>query len=196
MNQFPTSTQVLKACGYYDSMDLMPAANSLVGKSRGSALAKAVHWIGYDKEPEWREPHPELDGFLDGYRKFKREHIWTLMQHEQLFISETNRIAAHPDQLGHLDVSPKMLCNLEIKTGAMPNFVHLQTALQNLAMDRGAMMPRYCLHLPGDGTYKLIAYTDVRDFAKARNLIENVWIRSETMGRFWLKETDDATVGK
>ena len=192
--EYPSSTQVLKACGYYDSMDLMPAANSLVGKSRGSALAKAVHWLGYGKEPEWREPHPELDGFLDGYRKFKREHDWELRYHEELFISVTNRVAAHPDQLGYLDIPdhlarvPARLSNIEVKTGALPNFVHLQTAIQNLAMDRGALMPRFCLHLPGDKTYHLIPLTNVRDFAKARNLIDNVWIRSETQGMFWLKE--------
>ena len=186
---YPSATQILQAHGYYSSMDAAGAANQTVGFERGSALHKAMHWLGYGKEPEWREPHPELDGFLDGYRKFKKEHNWMLAWHEREFISETNRCRAHPDQLGHFQGDLGQPANIEIKTGALPNFVHLQTALQNLAME-DISLPRYCLHLPGDGSYRLIHHNDVRDFAKARVLISAMWIRAETQGAWWCKEQE------
>lgn len=188
MNDFPSVTTVLRIHGFYDDMDAAGYANSAVGKARGSALIKAVDWLSLGQEPQWANPHPELDEFLDGFRLFLTEHDWYHGEHEREYVSHTDRLVTHPDLLGHLD---GIFSNLEVKTGAKPNFVNLQTAGQNIAIGNIAL-PRYCLHLPGNGAYKLEKHTDYRDFAEFRGLLQAVWTRAKYQGMFWLKEERDA----
>ena len=54
---------------------------------------------------------------------------------------------------------------VEIKTGAAPKWVGLQTAAQSLcyAPDSWMKVKRFCLELSVDGDYKLIPLTDVND---------------------------------
>jgi hypothetical protein len=214
---FPSSTQILKAQGYYDSMDAMGEANSIVGKEGGSAKHKGVHHLAYGEEVPWKsrdqvdaelalEGKPgitakewgeridyrfKLDALtFQPFRNFLRDHHWEIEDHEHHYISPLYRLRAHTDQTGRFVLSGGKLSPLsivEVKTGAMPSWVQKQTALQALAAE-DIKMPRFCLHLPGDGNYRLIPHTDYRDFPKARNFIENMWIRAEDLGRWWEKE--------
>ena len=184
---YPSVTQVLAAHHFYDEMDAAGYANSEVGKHRGSALIKACDWLSLGQEPQWANPHPELDEFLDGFRLFLKEHDWRHGEHEREYVSHTDRLVTHPDLLGHLD---GIFSNLEVKTGAKPNFVNLQTAGQNIAIGNLAL-PRYCLHLPGNGAYKLEKHTDYRDFTEFRVLLQAVWTRTKYQGRFWIKDEPD-----
>jgi hypothetical protein len=177
-----STTQVLAATGFYDELDAAGAANQAVGFARGSALHKACHWLGMELEPAWASPHPELDGYLDGYRLFKREHNWRMTMHEAEFKCESLKLITHPDQIGHLDGE---FADVELKSGAAPVWVNLQTAGQVIAMNEHLKVRRYCLSLPGDGKYKLIPHTDVRDFGEFRALVNACHVRAKYQGRFW-----------
>ncbi len=182
MKGYISTTTVLKVHGFYDDMDAAGAANQAVGFARGSALHKGCHWLGMDMEPPWTAPHPELDGYLDGYRLFRKEHEWKMTTCEAEYICESLRVVTHPDQIGYLHGN---FADLELKTGAAPAWVHLQTAGQVIAMNEHLKVRRYCLSLPGDGKYKLIPHTDVRDFGEFRALVNAVWIRAKYQGEFW-----------
>jgi hypothetical protein len=183
MSEFPSVTTVLKVMGFYDGMDLAPAANSVVGKERGSALHRACHWLALGQEPPWKEPHPELDRFLDGYRRFQRDHHWDMRGFEDEWVNNDERIVAHPDQFGKLGPSNAETV-IEIKTGGEPDSVGLQTAGQAIA-GRKAGLRRMALILPGDGNYKLRALTDYNDFKEFRALLTAVHVRAKYQGRFW-----------
>lgn len=185
MNGYISTTTVLKVMGFFDSMDAAGAANQAVGFARGSALHKACHFLGMDMEPPWAAPHPELDGYLDGYRLFRKEHDWKMTVHEAEYFCDALRLVTHPDQIGYFEGA---FSDLEIKTGAAPVWVHLQTAGQVIAMNEHLTVRRYCLSLPGDGKYKLIPHTDVRDFGEFRALVNAVWVRAKYQGCFWEKE--------
>lgn len=179
--KFPSVTQVFRLSGLYDDMDLAGYANSQVGKHRGSALVKACHYLAYGQEPQWKgdDTHPELDRFLDGYRLFLSDHKWILEEHEKECISEVHRVVSHPDQIGSLD---GQFSNVEIKTGALPDWVRIQLAGQNIALENRTI-PRYSLHLPGNGRYKLHRWNDFHDYNEFLTLLHAVWVRSKYQGR-------------
>jgi len=183
---YPSVTQVLKIHGFYQDMDLMPAANSIVGKARGSALHKACHWLAMGKQPPWKEPHPELDRYLVGFEKFLGEHAWRMHDHESEWVNDSERLIAHPDQYGILDGK---LSVLEIKTGVLPEWVGLQTAGQLIARRMSvSQMQRMAISLPGNHSYALKPLANYRDFAEFRVLLQAVHTRAKYQGQFWLKE--------
>lgn len=183
MNSYPSVTTVLRIMGFYDDMDLMPAANSIVGKARGSALHKAAHYLALGQEPPWKEPHPELDCFLDGFREFLRQHEWRIHDHESEWVNEAERLVAHPDEYGILDGK---LTVLEIKTGVLPAWVGLQLSGQLIARRMGIdQMQRMALSLPGNHSYRLVPQTNYRDFAEFRCLLQAVHVRAKYQGEFW-----------
>jgi hypothetical protein len=173
--EFPSTTQILKEFGFYSYLDHAGAVNSEVGKHRGSAVDKAVTWLATGKEPPWKQAHPELDGYLDGFRKFLGDHSWVHASHQDEFICQEERFVSHPDLLGELDGK---LAVLEVKTGAFPQFVRLQTALQVIA-ERNRMRRRFCITLAGDGKYKLTPLNDPRDFNAGIILVRAWWVRAE-----------------
>jgi hypothetical protein len=186
MNGYISTTTVLKVCGFYDDMDAAGAANQAVGFARGSALHKAVHYLAMGQEPPWASPHPELDGYLDGYRLFRKEHDWKMEECEAEWINHAERIISHPDQFGVLDGHTTVI---EIKTGALPKWVGLQVAGQLIAKG-DIRIKRMALSLPGDGKYRLVPLTEVRDFSEFRILLQACHVRAKHQGEFWRKENE------
>lgn len=176
--EWPSNTRILAAFGFYDYLDKAGYANSQVGKARGSAVDKAVSWLAIGKEPPWREAHPELDPYLDGFRKFLREHSWVHHSHQDEFVCKEERFVSHPDLLGEMDGK---LSVLEVKTGGFPEFVRLQTAGQIIAEGNRARR-RVCICLPGDGKYKLVSLTDPSDFNAFIILCRAWWVKAQFMG--------------
>ena len=177
MAKFPSVTQVLKYHHFYDDLDAAGAANQEVGKNRGSALHKACHYLAHGEEPPWENPHPELDGYLDGFRSFLKQHDWRIHDHEPEWINDDERLIAHPDEYGILDGK---LTVIEIKTGVLPKWVGLQLSGQLIA--RRAQMQRMALSLPGDGRYKLHVQADWRDFSEFRCLLQSYHIAAKYQG--------------
>lgn len=175
MNGWPSTTQVLDAMGFYRGLDAAGPINREVGLNRGSAVDKAVTWLALGQEPPWKEAHPELDPYLDGFRKFLREHSWTHHSHQDEFVCQEERFVSHPDLLGELDGK---LSVLEVKSGAFPEFVRLQTAGQIIAEGNRARR-RVCINLQGDGRYKLRPLNDPRDFNAWILLVRAWWVRAE-----------------
>lgn len=177
-DDWPSTTGILAAFGFYSYLDSAGYANSEVGKNRGSAVDKAVTWLAMGKEPPWLSAHPELDGYLDGFRKFMADHKWVHHSHQDEFVCQSERFVSHPDLLGELD---DKLSVVEVKTGAFPEFVRLQTAGQILAEGNRARR-RVCINLTGDGKYKLTPLNDPRDFNSFIVLARAWWVKAEYMG--------------
>jgi hypothetical protein len=157
-------------------MDLARQTDSEVGKLRGQAVHKAAHTLAMGATPTWSdETEAYIAPWLDGVRKFLREHEWQHLDHETEYICEEERFVSHPDWNGILDGKRTVI---EIKTGLFPECVRLQTALQVIAIgDRS--IRRVCLHLPGSANYKLTPINDLRDYNSAIILVRAWWIKQE-----------------
>ena len=141
-------------------------------------MTAACHLLAADQSlgDGWEARHPECQGYLDAYRKFLREHNFTLIEAEHEYRCESLRFISHPDQIGTLDGTQPV--DLELKSGSMPRWCQLQTAGQILAIGYPSMR-RYALLLLADGTYKLFEHEDFRDMDRFRCMVDTWWTWQE-----------------
>ena len=177
MAKYPSCTTILKWAGMYDDMDAAPVASQEVGKHRGSAVHKACQYLALGQEPPWKSPHPELNRYTDPMRDFLRQHEVRVQEIEPEWVNDDERVLAHPDIVAILD---GCLTVIEIKTGALPSWVGLQTSGQLIARRWGqAQCRRMALSLPGDSSYKLKPLTDWRDASEFRCLLQSYHIAAK-----------------
>ena len=163
---------------------------------RGRLVHDRCHWIGkgIEIDAEWfdghsgegehdRVEHRGTIPYIDGYRKFKRDHphLFPIKACEVEVVNEVEHYVGHIDQIMADD------SELDIKTGKAPEWARLQTALYNLARSSGHAMNvsrtetwtrpnRRVLELPGDGDYRFIEHKEYRDLAQAVVLARAWWI--------------------
>jgi hypothetical protein len=179
---WPSTTRILADFGFYDHLEAAGPANREVGLKRGSAVDRAVTYLAMGREPEWTEQARDfLEPYTDGFRKFLRGHSWRHDSHQNEFVCRAERFISHPDLLGTLDDHNPQLAVLEVKTGAFPQFVRLQTAGQIIA-EGNRSRRRYCINLPGDGSYKLTHLTDPSDFSAFTILVRAWWVKAQYQG--------------
>lgn len=161
---YPHNTAILKAFGYYTSA--IPEAKLQAAMKRGRELHAAVHILnrGDAIDQAWYQRHPDYEGYLEGARKFRFEHLVHMKRHEHIVVCEQERYITTIDE--HMDLDGKDTI-LELKTGSRPNAIELQTGGQKRAMRlAGLAVPntrRCMLLLLGNGNYKLEFFNDVRD---------------------------------
>ena len=175
MKNWPSTTGVLRYFGFM--ADLERNSNE-AAMQRGRLVTAACHLIaaGEPFKEGWEANHPECAPYIDAYRKFYREHRFTLKEAEGEYLCLPHRFVSHPDQVGELDDIG--LVDLELKSGSMPAWCRLQTAGQVLAMGYPAMR-RFGLLLQHDGNYKLYPHEDFRDLDRFRALIDAYWTMQE-----------------
>lgn len=158
--RLPSTTEILAANSMYDDMPDFDPQRMQDIFDRGVLVGKICNHLALGKEPP--KQFPEYDGYIDGYRLFLREHDWRMASFEDHLICTQYGFVSHPDQIGFFDDGKHSL--IEIKTGGyVERAYRLQTAGQAVAASKIGVLYRYCLSLPGDGTYKLIPHTDPRD---------------------------------
>jgi len=176
---WPSTTQIIR---YFGLMGDLEQFSNTAAMRRGRLVTAACHLIAAEESlgNGWEERHPECAPYLAAYRKFMREHEFTILEAEREYRSETLRFISHPDQIGMLD--GKSPVDLELKSGSMPRWCRLQTAGQVLAI--GNPMRRYALHLKVDGEYNLIPHEDYRDLDRFRAMVDVWWtVQEYTNGR-------------
>jgi len=174
--KWPSTTEILRHFGLM--ADLEGFSNGAAMR-RGILVTAACHLIGMNQDlgDGWEGRHPECHGYLDAYRKFKRDHELKVVEVEHEYRNEIYRYVSHPDQIVLLD-NYKGEVDLELKSGSMPRWCQLQTAGQVLAIGN-PRMKRFALLLREDGTFKLYPHDDWRDLDRFISLIDAYWIWQE-----------------
>jgi hypothetical protein len=172
---WPRVTALMRDMGYYrdyHNIDPKHARRGRLVHAGCHLLAANVDIADYDAwvERNEKEHNIQLRGYFEGMQKFLREHDWRLTGSEIEIVSSNDRYVGHADELGYLD---GILALTDIKTGVIiPKCTALQLAFYAKPIN---IQTRYCLHLPGDGTYKLQPYTSWRDFDAVTRLAGAWW---------------------
>lgn len=143
MNNWPTTTEVLKAAGLYGDAERwfhkadreQPADYACpTSAGRGRAIDAGCNLLAMGKElqPEWLTKHEACCvPFIDGYRAFLQRHTVNLIECAFEVVNKAERYKGHPDQLIMLDGVRALI---DIKTGGMPPVTCLQLASYETAM--------------------------------------------------------------
>jgi hypothetical protein len=176
MNNWPSTTQVLKDAGLYGDIERFGDAESM---RRGRLVDAACNLLLMEKEipASWYDQHPECEPYIAGYQHFLIRHKVRLIQCAFEVVNKAERYIGHPDQLIMLDDVQAMI---DIKTGGMPKTTALQTASYELA-ERSMGVPRSIrvgLQLVG-GDFKLHYFTNPADFDEWTILVRAHWIKAK-----------------
>lgn len=182
MKDWPHNTEILRANGYYSGMWGNPAA----AMKRGREVHAAVHILtaGAEIDDAWIQRHQDYLGYILGAQKWLAEHKVELLEKEYLIECKSERYVTTLDQVDVVDGYPAIV---EIKTGSRPNAIELQTGGQKRALRlqnslnatlrmSSALVARFMLLLPGDGTYKFEKFTDPRDEEEFVLLCRGWWV--------------------
>jgi hypothetical protein len=191
MNNWPTTTEVIKAAGLYGNIERWSAKAAKEQPSdyecrdsaqRGRFVDGGANLLAMGKTlgDEWKPHEACCVPFLDGYREFLMRHRVKLIACAYEVEHKAERVKGHPDQLVELD---GVRATLDIKTGAMPIMAPLQLASYELAQ-RSMGMPRSIrvgVQLTR-GDFKLHYFTDPSNFDEFTILVRAHWIRRKYLG--------------
>jgi hypothetical protein len=119
--------------------------------------------------------------YLAAYQQFLAKHVphtLTKLAHETdiAIVNEVERYRGTPDQVWLMSDGREAV--IELKTGTAPKSTRLQTAFYDLGLPSDKRRRRFALQLrPGD--FKLIPYTDTRDYDRARLLVRAYHVAQE-----------------
>lgn len=143
-------TTALELAGVIQGVDFFTDES----RRRGSYLHEAVQLFHEDDLAE-----DALDGtlrpFWDGYRRFLAESGFRPLHIEGAVYDEAEGYAGRFDLLGSFpELSDQAVDLIDIKTGATPRWVRIQTQLYRRRIDRPRVR-RWALELPGTGDFRL-----------------------------------------
>jgi hypothetical protein len=155
----PSVTTVLRAAGLIDFSGVpLPVLDP--ARERGTRVHLATE-LDDRGELDIGSVIPEELGYLDAYRRFKREAGFIATSIEQRVYSHRYWYAGTLDRIG---LMRKKRCLLDIKTGAPQRAVGPQTAAYKAALPMN-VMPRFAVYLQPDGSYQLASLNDSDDLA-------------------------------
>lgn len=164
--ELPSVTTILRDCGLVDSRYF-----DEYSATRGSAVHLACAYFDMGDLDE-SSLDPAIVGYVEAYKKFRREVNLTFFSIETPLHSELYGFAGTPDR-----VIPGMVGGvLDIKTGQPQPWHGAQLAAYVILADKPKQATRYGLYLKADGTYKLETYRDRHDF--------DVWNAALTLWHF------------
>lgn len=167
----PSVTEVLQPLQLLDGIppDILEAA-----RIRGQHVHTAVHMMIH-KTLEWRTLDPQLVGYVQAAKKFLDEADVKVLVSEYRMADEGLKVAGTLDIIGILK---RATCLFDWKsTATMPRTAGPQTAAYDHLYRKnlgGRPMRRYGVQLFADGSYKLHAYDDPRDFTWFTSAL-NIW---------------------
>lgn len=147
----PSVTQIMRSAGLIDYGFLSQEQRERA-MARGSAVHAATH---YDDEGDLDETtiSTEVGGYLEGWRKFRRDAKFTPELLEYRGFNDHLRFAGTLDRTGTFNGSGKVL--LDIKTGSALWVVRVQLAAYASFFDHPGAFRRICVELHDDGTYRM-----------------------------------------
>lgn len=149
--RLPSVTQVLHSAGIVNYNYLPPDDRERL-MTRGRAVHTATH---FDDEGDLDETtlSAEIGGYLEGWRKFRRDAAFVPELIEHAGCNLKLRFAGTLDRTGSNGLGPKWL--LDIKTGTALPFVALQLAAYASFFEHPGAFRRVSVELHPDGTYRL-----------------------------------------
>lgn len=118
---------------------------------------------------------PGIAGYVNAYRKFKRECDFEPGLIEQALYSAGLRAAGTPDRVGRVN---RRQAVVDLKSGGRMPWHGLQTAGYALLVP-APTEARYTLHLREDGTYRLEPHRDTGDFEDFKTLVRTYHLLSK-----------------
>lgn len=151
-------THILKSCGLIDYSQIDKSTMDFA-LDRGGKIHKTCElWdIG---ELDESTLDPQLQPYLEAYKKFLKETRFEVLAIEQQVESEILGISGRIDRIGLLN---DRRCILDIKTTSVPDWTAIQTALYALCLDQFYLVDRYGLALRNNGTYRLDKFQNQSD---------------------------------
>jgi hypothetical protein len=163
----PGVTSVLQACNIINYSHI-PEDIRIAALERG----RLVHQVcQFDDEGTLAEcsVDPQLAGYLEAWRCFRRRHRFEpdLIEHEGY--SETYRYAGTLDRRGMLTIGTPSRAIIDIKTNMAPFWTAYQTAAYANFFESPAQFRRMGVELHVDGTFKVHEYR-CADYGKHFNV--------------------------
>jgi hypothetical protein len=155
----PSVTTVLRKAGLIDFSGI-PLEVLNFARERGTRVHLATE-LDDRGELDLASVIPEELGYIDAYRRFKREAGFVATSIEQRVCSHRYWYAGTLDRIGNMRKKRSLL---DIKTGEPQRAVGPQTAAYKAALPENKM-PRFALYLQADGAYQLVSLNDSDDLA-------------------------------
>lgn len=121
--------------------------------------SSSVQFLTAQLPGEWR-------GFFTAYVEFRQQAVCRWAALEQPRMHRKYRFAGTPDRVGWIN---GQLAILEIKTGSPADWHALQTAAQDVLIekpDRWGVRRRFAVYLAADGRFKLRSHPSAADYLK------------------------------
>lgn len=195
--QIPGITRILADLGCYPGSGFYTENSRVRGQMAHLACQLADQHCRdaktLDDALEVLDAAEEIQGYLSGYLKFRREKRFISLGWEEPLCSVKLRVAGTPDTHGKMIYVDGPLAVVDAKSwqnqGADPKHsAEVQTALYAILLgEKYSISPdrieRYVLKLPGDGNYRLYQCAGLYDFEEAAWAV-NLWWRWRNRGIF------------
>lgn len=150
--KYPSVTQILQKTGFIDTRWFDEWS-----RDRGSLVHLIIKWH-INNELDESTVDPELQGYLDAWKKFERDTGFESQFVEKPMHSPEYGFCGTPDNIGMLN---NKRSGLDYKSGIIAPWTGLQLAGYEIL--HGARMNRYGLQLKQDGKYSIKPFTDRND---------------------------------
>lgn len=185
----PSVTQVLKDSGLI-RLDGIPPFILEAALKRGSTCHQLIHYYN-ENDLDWSSVDVAYRGYIDGWVSFREQHRVMPLLCEHRVASPRHRVAGTIDLLCEIDNEGWLL---DFKTGNPEDVAaDLQTAAYvglstewrvvdeqlSDAFSRFSRWRRASVRLRKDGSFRLIEYSDPRDYSRFQILAAAWHIRSE-----------------
>lgn len=158
---WPSVTQVLEGAGISDFSDVQPAVLRH-SQERGTAVHRAC-WFCDNDDLDESSVDPEIAGYLEAWRKFKRDMHWTSRFIEQIVSCPTYHYCGTYDREGFFGDGKAAL--LDLKTGNETDAWPIQLAAYARMLPQPLSRDRVAVKLASDGTYRVHWYP-ILDFRR------------------------------
>lgn len=155
--QIPSVTDVLRLSGLTD-YSMVPADVLENARQRGQDVDEFATALDMGLLPDEIEPDPRIAGYVEAYKRFRREKPCEIVESQVPRIHETYRFAGTPDRVVRLEGALAII-DIKCTAAVMPE---TSVQLAAYAMLTGATR-RFALQLRPDGTYRFPEYHDPND---------------------------------
>lgn len=158
----PGVSEILQASGLSPDTSFFTEED----RRRGNAVHLATKFLDEDRL-NWKTVHPYIEGWVKGYKKFKKDTGFQPRLIEHIGYHQIYRFAGRLDRTGVFP-NDKRSVLVDFKTGVPNVWAKISTAGYEIMLQGGMKIEkpylRQVLQLNRDGTYKLHPpYTDPQD---------------------------------
>lgn len=147
---WPSVTEVLKLAGLINDQWFTEHS-----AWRGSVVHKCCEYEDFEDLDE-KSVDERVTGYLEAWRKFKRETGYQPVSNESVVRNDTLQIIGRLDGVG--EMRDGTFAVVDRKTGAVSKSTALQTAAYTACLERPLLYRRFAVALKPDGNYSMIEF--------------------------------------